>query len=146
MAANARFFQQEPPVTPAVFAAGVPNSVVGQFESRARISPGVDNHFAVSHGFEAPGIAGFAVSPWPNFGIADDPSRAAGLNYEFIINTLGSMIALKGAIGVERPIGPILPSPFKTGDLILRIERPSARSTARVSSVKATFFTRVRPA
>lgn len=41
-------------------------------------------------------------------------------NYEFIINTLGSMIALKSAVGVERPIGPVLPSAFKTGDLVLR--------------------------
>lgn len=41
-------------------------------------------------------------------------------NYQFIINTLGSMIALKDAIDVERPIGPIFSSPFKTGDLILR--------------------------
>ena len=41
-------------------------------------------------------------------------------DYEFIINGIGTMIALKGAVGVERPIGPMLPSQFKTGDLILR--------------------------
>jgi hypothetical protein len=41
-------------------------------------------------------------------------------NYEFIVNGLGTMIALKGVIGVERPIGPMLPTQFKTGDLILR--------------------------
>jgi hypothetical protein len=41
-------------------------------------------------------------------------------DYEFIINGIGVMIALKGVIGVERPIGPMLATQFKVGDLILR--------------------------
>jgi hypothetical protein len=41
-------------------------------------------------------------------------------NYEFIINRIGAMIALKGIVGAERVGDPASPYEFRTGDLILR--------------------------
>jgi hypothetical protein len=76
------------------------------------------DRFATHSGFQRAAVEHY-VRPELRNPLRVDVSESRP-NYEFIINTLGSMIALKGAIGVERPIGPVLPSPFKTGDLILR--------------------------